>query len=338
MALKLAIVGTGIMGKNAINVWKRHPEVEIVAVCDLDAEMVQNVCKENKVPRWYTDHRALLEHEQIDAIHITTPDWAHREPVLDALSAGKHVLVEKPMTTDIVEADEIVEMVKKTGLKLQVSFNHRWLSVYHKVYSDIRSGSIGEPLLGFAKKNNPILVPTEMLPWAAKSTSAWFLSSHDIDLMCWWINSGGVEVYATGVKKVLKARGIDTYDAIQAQVRFQNGFFATFESAWIYSNKSPYLPDSYMEVIGSEGHVFMDRKAEAIEMATKDAYTYPRTLLNYQVFDRWQGAFPACMYSFIDAIKENREPFVTAEDGRRVTAILDAIHRSLESGKAEKVY
>jgi len=146
-----------------------------------------------------------------------------------------------------------------------------------------------------------------------------------------------VEAYATGARKVLKARGIDTYDAIQAQVRFDNGFFATFESAWIYSNKSPYLPDSYMEVIGTEGHVFMDRKAEAIEMATKDSYVYPRTLLNYKVFDRWVGALPACMYSFIDAIVDKREPFVTATDGREVTAILDAIHRSLASGKPEKV-
>ena len=156
--------------------------------------------------------------------------------------------------------------------------------------------------------------------------------------MCWWINSDAIEVFASGAKKVLKARGIDTYDAIQAQVRFRNGFFATFESAWIYSNKSPYLPDSYMEVIGADGHVFMDRKAEAIELATKDSYSYPRTLLNYQVFDRWQGALPSCMYSFIDSINENREPYVTAADGRRVTAILDAIHRSLESGKSEKVF
>lgn len=337
MALKLAIIGTGIMGQNAVKVWKRHPGVEIVAVCDRDEKLVQTVSKEHNIERWFTDHRKLLDSPNIDAVHINTPDWAHRDAAVDALSAGKHVLVEKPMTTDVGEADEIVKLVKQTGLKFQVSFNHRWLSVYHKVYSDIQAGSIGEPLLGFAKKNNPILVPTEWLPWAAKSTSAWFLSSHDIDLMCWWINSEGAEVYASGAKKVLKARGIDTYDAIQAQVRFQNGFFATFESAWIYSNKSPYLPDSYMEIIGAEGHVFMDRKTEAIEMATKNAYTYPRTLLNYQVFDRWQGALPACMYSFVDAINENREPFVTAKDGRRVTAILDALHRSLASGKSEKV-
>jgi predicted dehydrogenase len=228
-------------------------------------------------------------------------------------------------------------MVKKTGLKLQVSFNHRWLSVYHKVYTEIQAGKIGACLMGFAKKNNPISVPTEMIPWAGKSSPAWFLSSHDIDLISWWVGDTAEEVYASGCKRVLVKRGIDTYDAIQAQVRFTSGFFATFETTWIYSRKSPYMPDSYMEIVGSEGHIFMDRKAEAIEMASATDYSYPRTLLNYQVFDRWQGALPACMYSFIDAIREDREPYVTAEDGRRVTAILDAIHRSLTSRKPEKV-
>jgi predicted dehydrogenase len=337
MKTRVAVIGTGIMGRNAVMVWQRHGGVEVAAVCDTDLEKARTVAAELGVPKAYGNHRELLDKENLDAVHVNTPDWAHRDPVIDSLRAGKHVLVEKPMTTDVAEADEIVRTVEQTGLVLQVSFNHRWLSVYHKVYSDIEKGSIGECLLGFAKKNNPIMVPTEWLPWSGKSTSAWFLSSHDIDLMCWWTGAMGSEVFATGAKKVLKARGIDTYDAIQAQVRFTTGFFATFESAWIYSNKSPYVPDSYMEVIGSEGHVFMDRKAEAIEMATREAYSYPRTLLNYKVFDRWVGALPSCMYSFIDAIGEKREPFVTAKDGRKVTAILDAIHRSLASGKPEKV-
>ena len=337
MKTRIAVIGTGIMGRNAVMVWQRHPGVELVAVCDRDLDKARKVAAELNVPRFYGDHRELLDREQIDATHVNTPDWAHRDPVIDSLKAGKHVLVEKPMTTDVAEADEIVRTVEETGLTCQVSFNHRWLSVYHKVFSDIDRGSIGECLLGFAKKNNPILVPTEWLPWSGKSTPAWFLSSHDIDLMCWWTGAMGIEAYATGAKKVLRARGIETYDAIQAQVRFDTGFFATFESAWIYSNKSPYIPDSYMEIIGSDGHVFMDRKAEAIEMATKEAYTYPRTLLNYKVFDRWVGALPSCMYSFIDAINEKREPFVTTKDGRTVTAILDAIHRSLASGRPEKV-
>ncbi len=337
MQVKVAVVGTGIMGKNAVMVWQRHPEVEVVAVCDKDSERARSVAKELGIKKFYDNHAELLNHEDIDAVHVNTPDWAHRDPVVDSLKAGKHVLVEKPMTTDVQEADEIVDAVRKSGKKFQVSYNHRWLSVYHKIYSDIRAGKIGKCLMGFAKKNDPILVPTEWLPWAAKSSPAWFLSSHDIDLMSWWVDSEGDEVYANGAKDVLKKRGIDTFDAIQAQVKFKNGFFATFESAWIYSNKSPYMPDSYMEVVGTDGHIFSDRKAEAIEMADKEAYSYPRTLLNYKVFDKWQGALPSCMYGFIDAIVQNREPYVTAAEGRRVTAILDAVHRSLNSGKPEKV-
>lgn len=338
MAIKVAVIGVGTMGKNAIKVWHRHPDVEVVAICDINLDRAQSVAKELDVSACYQNFKELLEKQGVDVIHINTPDWDHRDPIIDSLHAGKHVLVEKPLTTDVAEADEIVKIVKETGMKLQVSFNHRWLSPYHKVYSDIQAGNIGECIMGFAKKNNPIIVPTEMLSWAEKSSPAWFLSSHDIDLVCWWVGSVAEEVYATGVKKVLISRGIDTYDAIQAQVRFKSGFFATFESAWIYSNKSPYMPDSYIEIIGTEGHAFMDRKAEAIEMATSESYTYPRTFLNYQIFDHWYGALPACMYSFIDAIREDRKPFVTAEDGRNVTAILDAIHRSLESGNTEKVH
>jgi predicted dehydrogenase len=336
--IKIAIIGAGIMGRNAVAVWSRDPRVEVTAICDIDEKRAQDLADELGVKTVVTDYRQLLDGHDISVFHINTPDQYHKATAVDALKAGMDVLVEKPMTTDVEEADEMVKTVKETGRKLQVSFNHRWLSVYHKTFEEIRDGNIGTPLMGYAKKNNPILVPTEWLPWSDGSSPAWFLSSHDIDLMTWWVGKPGVEVFATGAKKVLKAMGKDTYDAIHAQVRYEGGFFATFESCWIYSNKSPYLPDSYMQVVGEKGHIFMDRKAEAMEMATPDTYSYPRTLLNYKIFDRWQGAYPSSMYSFIDAIIEDREPFVTVQQGRNVTAILDAIHRSLASGKAEKVF
>jgi predicted dehydrogenase len=237
MKTRIAVIGTGIMGKGAVMIWQRHPGVEVVAVCDTDTEKASKVAAELSIPHIYASHRELLDKEQVDAVHVNTPDWAHRDPVIDSLNAGKHVLVEKPMTTDLTEADEIVRAVERTGYP---SITTTATLVYHKVFSEIQKGSIGECLLGFAKKNNPILIPTEWLPWSGKSTSAWFLSSHDIDLMCWWTQAMGTEVYATGAKKVLVARGIDTYDAIQAQVR-SNRLFATFICR-IYSNESPYLP------------------------------------------------------------------------------------------------
>jgi predicted dehydrogenase len=124
---------------------------------------------------------------------------------------------------------------------------------------------------------------------------------------------------------------------IQGQVRFSNGSFATFESSWIYPNTHPAMPDSFMEVIGEKGHIHLDRKAEAIEMSTEEKFRWPRTLLNFQVFDKWVGAFPSAVDSFVDAVREDREPYVTAYDGWRATAVLATLHKAVETGNIEKV-
>src|SRR5208337_353141 len=167
--------------------------------------------------------------------------------------------------------------------------------------------------------------------------SAWFLSSHDIDLMRWWLASEPVEARAWGRKEVLAARGISTYDIIQAQVKFASGAFITFESAWVYPNTFPAIVESFMEVIGSAGHIHMDRKCESFEMSTKEKFSYPKGFLNAEIFGRMRGAFPSCLEDFLFALREGKEPRVTAVDGRQVTATLEAIHKSLETGNSEKV-
>jgi predicted dehydrogenase len=202
----------------------------------------------------------------------------------------------------------------------------------------IEDGQLGEPIIGFARKNNPISVPTSMLAsWAKDSSPAWFMNSHDIDLMVWWFDANPTEVYAKGIKRVLKAKGMDTYDGIQSLVTFEDGQFATFESAWIYPETSPYMPDSFMEVIGTKGTTHINRKDEAIDAILEEKFTCPRTFLNYKVFDEWVGAMPSSVRSFVNACRNNTETVVNAKEGLRSTAILDALHRSLQSGKPEKI-
>ncbi|MDA0747645.1 MAG: Gfo/Idh/MocA family oxidoreductase [bacterium] len=337
MGKRVGVIGLGIMGTNVTQVLERNPQVELAALCTLNKKKLEKAQKQFGVSQGYTDYREMLEKADLDIVYIATPDWAHLDPVIDSLEAGCHVHVEKPMTTDLGEATKIVEKVKSTGMKLQVSYNHRWLAPYNATWNMIREGQIGKPLMGYARKNNPISVPTEMLPWAAQSSPAWFLSAHDIDLMCWWFDQSPVEVHGYGIKEVLVKRGIDTYDMIQGLVKFDGGAVATFESAWVYPNTHPSMPDSFMEVIGEKGHVHLDRKAEAIEMSTEEKFKWPRSLLNYKVFDKWVGAFPSCVNSFIDAVVEDRQPFVTALDGWRATAVLDALHQSVAKGGIVKV-
>jgi predicted dehydrogenase len=338
MTHKFGIIGAGIMGNSIGRVLKNIPGVEISALCDPVIERLEASGKEFGVKALYASHKDMLNKEKLDAVAVATPDNYHRQPVVDALLAGCHVHVEKPLATLQADAEEIFRVVQKTGKKLQVDFNHRWLSPYHKVREMIEAGELGEPLIGFARKNNPISVPTQMIKsWSAKTTPAWFLSCHDIDLMTWWFDADPVEAYARGMKKVLIEKGFNTYDGIQSLVTYEGGKFATYEAVWIYPDSSPYMPDSYMEIIGSAGTLHIDRQAEAVDAILQEKFECPRTFLNYKVFEDWQGAFPSAVRGFIHAIENDTEPHVNARDGVRSTAVLEAVHKSLASGKPERI-
>jgi predicted dehydrogenase len=326
------------MGEQYTRIYSAHPLAEVTAVCNRSRQRLDEIGDKYGVAARYTNYAELLDDRSVDAVCVATPDFAHFEPVKAALEAGKHVLCEKPFTTVLSEADELLAVSRsRPNQKLQVAFNHRWLSSYYHGYASIRRGDIGRPIAGYARKNDTIFVATEMIDWAAETTPTHFLGAHDIDLLRWFFESEPLEVRAYGAKGVLQERGIDTYDLIQAQVKFDGGAFATVESAWIYPNVFPTIVDSFVEVVGSAGHIHFDRKRESIEMSTEKQFTYPKVFLTAEIFGKLRGAFVECLSDFVDAIRNDTEPKVTAFDGRQVTAVLDAVSRSLESGKTEAV-
>ncbi len=339
MRLNVAIIGMGIMGSQVARVLRRNSQVSLSAISEVNEERRERAKSEFSLSRVYANYMEMLESENLHAVFIATPDWLHFEPVMACLERGIHIHVEKPLTTTETESARIVKKVAETGLKLQVSYNHRWLAPYHLVKEKIASGEIGCPLMGYARKNNPILVPTKMLAtWAKESSPMWFQSSHDIDLMCWWFEDTPITVTGLGVKHVLKERyGWDTWDGLQGLIQFSRGGIATVESSWIYPESHPSMPDSFMSVVGEKGHFQIDRKSESVEMSSEERFVWPRSLLNYKVFDDWVGAFPSCINSFISAILEDRKPYVDEIDGWRVTATLEALHRSAETRETVQV-
>lgn len=338
MKIKFGVVGAGIMGNAVGKVLQLLPNSEVIAVAESVKERRDKFGKDFNISALYAAHREMLKNENLDAVAVATPDNFHKDPILDSLNAGCHVLVEKPLTTNQEEAEEVYRAVEKTGKKLQINFNHRWLSPYHKIKEMVLDGQLGNPVIAYARKNNPLFVPTEMIKtWSHKTTPAWFLSCHDIDLVTWWFDADPVEAYAKGIKKVLVNKGFDTYDGIHALVTYEGGKFATYEAVWIYPNTSPYMPDSYMELIGTKGTTQINRQAEAIDAILEEKFLCPRTFLNYKVFEKWQGAMPSAIESFLYAIENDTEPYVNAREGVRSTAVLEAIHKSLKSGKPERI-
>jgi len=331
--VRVGVIGLGIMGEQYTRIYRTHPFAEVTAIATRNPERLRQIGDKYEIAARYLNYAEMLAQCPLDAVCVATSDFAHYEPVKAALEAGLHVLCEKPFTTDLEEADSLLELSRsRPRQKLQVAFNHRWLAAYNQGFTAIRQGSIGPPIAGYARKNDTIWVSTEMIDWAARSTPIHFLGAHDIDLLRWYFASEPVEVHAYGAKGVLSARGIDTYDLIQAQVKFASGAFATIESAWIYPNAFPTITDSFVEVIGSAGHLHFDRKRESIELSTETKFTYPKTFLMQEIFGKLRGAFVECLNDFLAAILDDTPPQVTAFDGRQVTAVLDAVSRSLAKG------
>ncbi len=329
--VRIGVIGLGTMGRYYVRIYDQHPLAAVVAVSARREEQVEKFRSQYGVDG-YSDYRRMLERKDLDAVVVATPDAFHYEPARDALQSGTHVLVEKPFTMRTEEADALIRAASRGGKKIQVAFNHRWLPAYHHGKTVVAAGQIGAPLVGYARKNDTIHVATEHIKWAGETTSAWFLSSHDIDLMRWWLASEPVEARAWGRREVLAARGIPTYDVIQAQVRFASGAFVTFESGWIYPDTFPSTVDSFMEVIGTTGHLHFDRKCESIEVSTATKFSYPKVFLISEIFGRVRGAFASCLEDFLYAILNDTAPGVSGLDGRQVTATLEAIHQSLETG------
>jgi predicted dehydrogenase len=215
-------------------------------------------------------------------------------------------------------------------------FNQRWAPAYWQAKRELDEQDAGAPIMAYARKNDTLYVPTKMISWADRSSPSWFLSSHDIDLVTWFFQAPPVEVYATAVHKVLVGQGIDTPDAVHAQVRFADGAVATFESSWVVPDGYPTVVESFVEVLTARRHIHVDRKVEQLEVATPERMSYPRTG-GAQIGGRHVGPPAAAVRHFIDVVTEGTPPIIPLEHSVGVTRLLEAIERSYRTGTAVRL-
>lgn len=336
----VAVIGAGVMARGNARVLAQHPNVHITGVLSRSGssarQLVADLDVDGASPRVYADLGQLLDDDTVDMVVVTTPDSSHAEIVVRAAQSGRHVLCEKPLATTLADADAMVEAVRSAGVTAMCLFNHRWVPAYAQAKDLV--AELGPAVVGYARKNDTIFVPTEMIPaWAAETTPAWFLSCHDIDLMTWLVGSPIVRVSAVARRGLLERHGIDTPDAVQIQAEFDNGAMATFESAWIYPNTFPTMVDSYITLTCEEGVIQVDRQSESISVATASGFRYPRNMLQRKVHGVEAGAYRDAIHHFVDCVVTGAEPLITIESSRDVTAALEAAHRSIESGRPELV-
>lgn len=333
--IKVAVIGAGIMGKIHAQTYAESEKIELIYVCDLVEEKAKELARKCNC-NYTTKSQKIADDPEIKAVSITTPDFAHRESALEMIEAGKDILVEKPLATSVKDAQDIVNAARKKKIKLMVDFQNRWNPLFIQAKQTMDQKDIGKPVMGYARLSNPLSVPLKMLPWASKSGPEWFLFPHTIDLMRWLINKEPQEVYATGKKEILRNRGIDVYDVIQALVKFEDEIFVTFETSWILPDSWPTLIDFKLMLLGSKGRIGTEVDQPGIDIST-DKFSRPFISGLQCAYGKSFGFFREPIIHFVDSLYDDTEPMCSSEDGLIVTKVIEAIVRSIQEKKIIKI-
>ncbi|WP_406696198.1 Gfo/Idh/MocA family oxidoreductase [Singulisphaera sp. Ch08] len=141
--LRAALIGTGQIARQHLRCLRELPDVEIAAVCDLSPGLAECAAERFGVPRWFRDHRALLAEVRPDVVHVTTPPTSHFHLTMDALDAGAHVIVEKPITTTLTELAALNSRALENNLTIVENYNYLFNEQIIRILEYIANGELG---------------------------------------------------------------------------------------------------------------------------------------------------------------------------------------------------
>lgn len=296
--LQIGVIGANGMGWSNANSLLKMSDVDVVALCDVDQSVVVRrledyaKLRDNK-PQVYSDYRELLQNTQIDAVVIGTPDHWHCKPMIDAVKAGKHVYVEKPISNTIEECNLMVEAARQTGKVVQVGQWQRSGPHYQKAIEMARSGKLGKirlvkvwayqgwmkPVPKLADEPTPQgvdynfwLGPAPQRPFNRNRfhfNFRWFWDYagglmtdwgvHEIDIALYAMQvQAPVSVMATGGKLAYPDDASETPDTLQAIFQYSD-----FSMLWEHAtgiDQGPYGRREGIAFIGNNGTLVVDRQ------------------------------------------------------------------------------
>jgi predicted dehydrogenase len=330
---RFGVIGLGTWGRAHLETYSSHPRAELRAICDLDQQRLRQAAAEYAVSAAYGDFRRMLALEELDAVSIATPDFAHTDAVIAAVSAGRAVLVEKPLATTLEDCDRVGEALRAHPVPFMVDFHNRWSPGVVSMHDAIAAGELGAVQTVTCRLNDTLFVPTRMLPWAGRSSVLYFLASHCLDTLRWVLGDEVARVYSTSSSRVLTGRGVDTPDFYLTTLEFRRGARALLENSWILPESSTTLVDFKLDVVGESGAFHFDGSPHQLVRVGPQRPEGVDTFIAPRVHGRTLGFATESIRHFVDCLAEGRTPMVGYEDGREVTRIILAIEESARTGR-----
>jgi UDP-N-acetyl-2-amino-2-deoxyglucuronate dehydrogenase len=339
--VRVGLVGCGKIAAIHGGALVKLPEAEFVACCDVDETRARAMADAHGVPHVFSDVHALVGSGLVDAVLVCTPHPSHGAVVEAAAAAGVHVLCEKPISTELADADRMIAAAEEAGIIFGVIFQRRFWPAAQRIHEAIENGRLGN--LTLAECSVRIWRPESYFasdPWRGKwaTEGGGVLMNqavHAIDHLQWFM--GPVREISGRIATLRHGAYIDVEDTAVATLAFANGALGVLQAA------STFEPDFGFRVAvhGDSGATVSVWEPREGEQGFNDVWTLPgeeSLRADWERDERGGAGFPRFhelqIQDFLRAILEGRPPAVTGHDARNSLAIILAIYESSRTGRA----
>ncbi len=334
--LGIAVIGSGRAGMiHARNFASRVEDARLVAMVDPVEAARAAALAELGADKGYADYRHALADPAVQAIVVVTPTAFHKEIVVAAAQAGKHVLCEKPMAMDAAECEAMIAACDAARVKLQLGFMRRFHADFVAAKAALDSGVIGDLVLVKSLTRGPSVPQPWMYDLKKSNGPLAEVNSHDIDTVRWFAGDDFAEVYAIGGNyrcPEARAQFPDFYDNVAMTIRFARGAQGMIDGA----QGVGYAYDARLEVLGTKGVLFVGAlQSSSVTVVGARSEIVQPAVKSWR--DLFSDAYLEEDRAFVRAIREDRTPSPSGRDGLEAVKAVNAGNRSIASGVPVKI-
>jgi predicted dehydrogenase len=305
LSVKVGVIGVGYLGQHHARIYSEIEEADLVAVVDIDKQKADKFAKQYKCEPYY-DYKDVLD--KVDALSIVTPTTTHYSIARDCLIAGRDILIEKPITVSLEEADELINSSFKKNCIIQVGHLER----YNPAILTI-SEMIQEPMFLESERFSPFLGRGIDVDVTLD------LMIHDIDIMLSFISSNVKDIHAVGAKILT-----NKIDVAKAWIEFENGCIALATVSRLSSEKQRKL-----KIFQKESYILIDYQSSEVKRYYRDDFG---TIKFEQRKPDFKEPLKEEIRDFINCIKNRKRPKVSAIEGRNALKVILEINNIIKNG------
>ncbi len=287
MPVRIGVIGVGYFGQHHARIFSTMEDSSLAAVADVDRTKAEGIGRRYDC-KAFSDFRQLLPY--VDAVSIVTPTTVHKDIAIDCLRASKHIFIEKPITSDLNEAEVIINEAKERGLTLQVGHLERYNSGLMKL-----SSLIDEPVFFESERKSPFVGRGIDVDITLD------LMIHDIDIILSLVNSPVKSIRAVGADVLT-----DRLDVAKAWIDFENGISSLVTSSRLSGNKRRVL-----KVFQEESFLLLDFRSQKIIKHFKNG----SKIFTDTIESEYKEPLKEELKSFVHCVLNQEKPLVTGEDG-----------------------